>query len=125
MENSLLIEAEPAATTRTAQESRRQQLRSRVVRALTNRRRLLAELIGCSGFFVTLFVSMSGIAFLLTLVPVGGFTDAPAIANTLYASLAYQFPSVRKFLDEVPPPPPPLAASMDLALSPPPPFFNT
>lgn len=123
MENSLLIE--PAASTRTEKEGRRQRLRSRVVRALTNRRRLLVELISCSGFLLALFIAISGLAFLLTLVPVGGFTDAPAIVNTLYASLAYQFPSVRQFLDEVPPPPPPLAASMDLALSPPPPFLGT
>lgn len=119
MESSLLIES--AVDKEESARNRTRKLRARVVGALTSRRRFLVEIIGCSGFLLALFSAISVLAFLLTLVPVGGFTDAPAIANTLYASLAYQFPSVRKFLAEVPPPPPPLAASMDLALSPPPP----
>jgi hypothetical protein len=110
MERSLLIgDAE-------SEEGRR----NRVVRALADRKGVLIELASCAAFFTALLVGMSGLAFALTLVPVGGFTDAPPLANSLYASLAYQFPSIVEFLETVPPPPPPLAVSMNLARSPPP-----
>ena len=121
MESGRLIDSDDGVGERIS--SQRTRVRKRILQFIINRKRLFIELIGCSGFLISLFLAMSGLAFLLTLVPVGGFTDAPAVANTLYASLAYQFPSVRKFLAEVPPPPPPLQASMDLAHSPPPPIL--
>jgi len=78
----------------------------------------IAKIIACISWLI---FGASLAAYVISLWPMPGLNDAPAIANVLYASLAHHFEEGKSYLRSLSPPPPPQFVSKGVAFPPPPP----